>query len=146
MPQVSPSNITALPPAPSITDPSNFDAKAEAILNAWPTNISETNALGTNVYNNAVDAYSSAVDAANSAEAAQASANTAQAFSTATAWVSGYTYIVGDTRYSLLDLQVYRRTTPGSGTVDPKLDYANWTLAVKYTSLHAISLFYSTSF
>lgn len=36
--------ITALPPAPQTTDPTNFDARADALLSALPTFVNEANA------------------------------------------------------------------------------------------------------
>lgn len=146
MTQTVPPSISAMPSAPSVADPSSFDSKAEAILNAWPANITQMNALGTNVYNNAVDAYTSAVSAEASANTATAAASTAVAFTGASVWVSGTTYSQGDLRYSPTDFQVYRRSTNGAGTTDPKEDAVNWVIAVRLSFPRAVSMFYSTSF
>lgn len=146
MAQVAPQTITTLPPAPSISEPNSFDARAEAIMVAWPINISEMNAATTNVYNNAVDAYNSAGAAADSATTASIAASTAVAFTGATIWVSGTTYNQGDLRFSPTDFQVYRRTTNGAGTTDPKEDSVNWVIAVRIVFPYAVGMFYSTSF
>lgn len=54
----SPVAVTALPTAPSSTDPTTFDARADALLAALPTFRSEINNVATNVYNNALDGTS----------------------------------------------------------------------------------------
>lgn len=41
-------------------------------------------------------------------------------------WVSGNTYSVGNTVYSPITFQTYRRKVAGSGTTDPSLDTTNW--------------------
>ena len=41
-------------------------------------------------------------------------------------WVSGTTYEEGDTVWSHVNFQTYRRKTNGAGTTDPSSDAANW--------------------
>ena len=111
--------ITALPPAPSRTDPDTFSSKSDALLGALDQFVTETNAVASEV-------NASATTASNSATAAAASALIAGA----TVWVSGTTYAIGDARYSPIDLQTYRRKTNGAGTTDPSADSTNWAQAV----------------
>jgi hypothetical protein len=46
--------------------------------------------------------------------------------SAAPVWVSGTTYAVGNTVYSPITFQTYRRKVAGAGTTDPSLDTTNW--------------------
>ncbi|MHB8808970.1 MAG: hypothetical protein ACYC9M_03015 [Desulfobulbaceae bacterium] len=62
--------MTALSPAPSTTDPDNFAARADELLGALPTFVTEANALEANV----VAKEASAVAAQSAAENAQAAA------------------------------------------------------------------------
>lgn len=146
MPVVTPPPISAMPTPPSTSDPTNFDARADAVLAAWATNVNQMNALGSNVFDNASDAATSASAAAASKAAAlaseSASAANAVAAATnagATAWVSGATYAVGDARYSLINVRVYRRITAGAGTTDPSLDLVNWSPAVPSINVRLIT-------
>jgi hypothetical protein len=118
--------VTALPTPPSRDDSVNFAARADAFVGALPDFGTELNALGTNVYNNAVEADVDATAAANSAAAAAASAQAAAIASSVDAWVSGATYAIGDVVYSLVNYQTFRRTTNGAGTTDPASDAVNW--------------------
>ncbi|MFH1010336.1 MAG: hypothetical protein V1784_03775 [bacterium] len=93
----------------------------DAFLAALATFRTQLIALGTNIYNNAVDCYNNALLAAANANAAVAAAN-------ATKWVSGTTYAEGDGRWSPINYQTYRRKTAGAGTTDPSLDGTNWAL------------------
>lgn len=146
MPVVTPPPISAMPTPPSTSDPANFDARADAVLAAWANNVSQMNALGSNVFGNASDAATSASAAAASKTAAAASetASAANAVAAAThagatAWVSGATYAIGDARYSLINLRVYRRITAGAGTTDPSLDLVNWAPAVPSITVRFIT-------
>jgi hypothetical protein len=67
--------MTALPTAPSRGDSANFTARADALLGALPTFVTEANALQSDVSTR----QASAVAAQASAAAAQASSATAQA-------------------------------------------------------------------
>lgn len=73
----SPNNISPLPTPPSSSDPGSFDSRADAFLSSLPTFQSQANSLGSNVYNNAVEANTSATNAANSATNANGSASNA---------------------------------------------------------------------
>lgn len=75
----APTPVPALPTPPSRTDPTNFRARADARLAAEPAHTNAMNALGTNVYGNAVEAAASATLAGQQAGASQASATLAQA-------------------------------------------------------------------
>lgn len=126
--------ITALPPVPSRSDdPTNFSTKADAFLGALPTFQTEANALAEDVNAkqssvNASEAAASdfAVEAAAQAAAAAASAATAQSVTSAGKWVSGTSYTEGQTVWSPINYQSYRRKTNGAGTIDPSLDETNW--------------------
>lgn len=79
MSQVNPTPVTTLPPAPSSTNPSNFDSLMDALLAALAGFVTGVNNIATNVYNNAVDCYNNAVAALASSSSAASSANIAQA-------------------------------------------------------------------
>lgn len=68
---------TALPVPPSSNDPGNFDTRADTFLSALGPFQTETNALATNVYNNANETLTNATAAASSASAASSSASAA---------------------------------------------------------------------
>lgn len=69
--------ITALPPAPSRSDPTNFATKADAWVAALDTFTAEANALQTDVNTKQTTASTAASDASASAISAAASALTA---------------------------------------------------------------------
>ncbi len=71
----APTPISPLPTPPSTADAANFDTRADAFLGALPAMTTETNAVATNVYNNAVDAATNATNAAASAAIATAIGN-----------------------------------------------------------------------
>jgi hypothetical protein len=137
---ITPPSVTSLPTPPSTISPANFDSRADTFLGGLPTYQTEQNALAANVYANAVDAASSATlaasqvtnattqagNAAISAAEAVQSALAAAISAGAAAWVSGTTYAIGDVRYSLITLRVYRRLTNGAGATDPSADGTNW--------------------
>lgn len=113
----SPSPITALDgiTPPSRNDPTNFRARGDATLGAFPALITQLLAAAVATYNNAVEALASA-------EAATASAN-------APLWVSGTTYVLGAVAWSPTTRFVYRRIVAGAGVTDPSADATNWALA-----------------
>ncbi|MGZ5628658.1 MAG: hypothetical protein ACXWFA_18205 [Methylobacter sp.] len=129
MAQTPPPDVDVLPPTPSTNSPSTFALLMDELLAALPNFRAQLIALGTNCYNNAVDACSNALAANTSAVSAASSATTAAgvvAAAGAIKWVSGTTYAIGDNRYSPIDLQTYRRSTVGAGTIDPSADPSNW--------------------
>ena len=69
--------ITTLPPAPSRTDPSTFSAKADALLGALATFVTEANTLESNVNAKEASATSAASTATTKASEASSSASTA---------------------------------------------------------------------
>jgi hypothetical protein len=74
----APTPITALPPAPNPDDDeSTFDAAAYAYSAAQPACVTQTNALGANVFANAVEAVAAAAAASISAGTAASQASTA---------------------------------------------------------------------
>lgn len=85
MSQTTPPLVDALPAAPSTSNPSTFNALADAFIAALALFRSQINAIATNIYNNAVDAYNNAVSAASDRAAADASATAAAASATAAA-------------------------------------------------------------
>ena len=126
--------ITALPTAPDRNQPSTFSTRADALVAALATFVSETNASGDYIdgVGTAVDADAAA--AAASASAASDSATAAAASATAAAleaaeWVSGASYTEGDAVWSPLDYGTYRAKTTHTGlTTDPSSDTTNWAL------------------
>lgn len=74
---VAPSAVTPLQTPPSTSDPINFDSMADSFLGGLPTNQTQMNALGTNVYDNAVKTFDSATISKASADAAVPAADTA---------------------------------------------------------------------
>lgn len=153
--------ITAIPDFPSLADRATYNAKAFAWATAIKTATApELVALGTNIYNNAVEGATSATTATTNGAAqvtlaaGQVSLATAQvtlaagqanaaassaALAGATAWVSGTTYAVGDARYSLINFQTYRRKVAGTGTVDPSNDATNWASTVAVNSVNGLT-------
>ena len=61
-----------------------------------------------------------------SASAALASQLASVSATNCIAWVSGTTYALGDTRWSAITFQSFRRKVAGAGTTDPSADAANW--------------------
>ena len=59
--------ITTLPAVPTIDDPQNFAAEADAFLGALPTFVTEVNTLATQVQNNAATASTAATSATTAA-------------------------------------------------------------------------------
>lgn len=143
----APPSVTTLPTPPSRSDPANFPTRGDAFLAALPTFQTDTNAVGANVYANAVEAAASATAAADSQEsatasqtAAAASAAAAAGFAGAAAWVSGTTYAIGAVVYSPVSYLIYRRRTTGAGTTDPSADPTNWALASAVAPVKSASL------
>ena len=109
-------SITPLPTAPVRSDSTTFETRADALMTALPTMVTELNATTT-----AIDAVGAAVDVDAAAAAASAASSVgaqaaAEAAAAVSAWVSGTTYAVGDVRYSLVNYLSYRRKVSGGGT------------------------------
>jgi len=81
----TPPTISALPTPPSRDDPSTFAQRGDDFLGALPTFRTETNALATNLYNNASEAAASASSATSKAGEALTSANNAASSASAAA-------------------------------------------------------------
>lgn len=126
--------ITPLPTPPSRgNDAATFSARADALLGALPTFVTEANALQTDVNTkqastatSETNAATSATSAATSAANAATSASVAVAATGAPMWVSGASYVVGNVVWAPADHRSYRRIVDGAGTTDPSADGANW--------------------
>lgn len=131
---VAPPTMTGAPTAPDRSDRPTFSGRATAWADFQKeTLVPEIQAAINNAFTNATSAHESAQTADTkataadaSATAASASASAAAAAAGAVAWVSGNTYATGDRRWSLINQQLYRRTSPGAGAIDPANDSANW--------------------
>ena len=122
--------ISPLPPAPSRANdtPQQFSDKADALAEALPSFVNQTNQTVAEVDQLAANAASSASASAQSATNALAAQNSANATANVTLWTSGTTYNNGQAVYSGVNYLTYRRkTATGSGTLDPSQDPANWT-------------------
>jgi hypothetical protein len=75
----APVAVTALPTPPTTSDPTSFDARADATLVAQQTMVPQINTALLNVFNNAMAAYESAISLSGSQIAAASSASSAQA-------------------------------------------------------------------
>ena len=108
----------------AVGDAADADATAAAASAA-----TATTQAGLATTNGAAQVALATTQANNAANSATASANSALVAG-AVAWVSGTTYAIGDTRYSPINFQTYRRKTTGAGTTDPSADSTNWTKAL----------------
>lgn len=122
----APTPITALGTPPSTSDPANFDTRADALFTQLPTTVTEINAIGTNVYNNALDAQTNAAQVAIDKAAVAANSAAVAGYASAAPWVSGTTYALGTVVYGPTDRRLYRRIVAGAGTTDPSADPTNW--------------------
>ena len=118
--------ISSFPTAPVRSDSATFRPRAEAWVAHMGTFTAEANALVVEVQDNA-DAVAIdkglCVTAVADAQSAQAAAESA---SSASVWVSGTTYAIGNVRFSPINFLSYRRKIAGAGTTDPSVDSANW--------------------
>lgn len=140
--------ITALPTPPTTTDPTNFNTRANAFVQALPTFVTETNTLAGEVITNRDAAAASNTSAAGQVTAAQAQvalattqANNAAASAAAAAATTGVsiwtntTYNIGDLRFSGVNSLTYRnRTGADNVNTDPALDPTNWALVIPVNS------------
>lgn len=124
-----------------------FDAMMDGYMRQLPTYTDQLNILAGYIEASRVDAAASAVEAAAQALAATlsaadaaSSAMAASAAAGAAKWVSNKIYADGEVAWSPMDRYPYRRIGAGSGTVDPKLDTANWALQLFSIGLGGASI------
>lgn len=124
---VAPITLTAAGLSPDRADRATFVARSIArddfIKN---TQIPQLQTAIDNVFNNATEAYNSGVSATANAASSSINASQAAAAATATQWISGTSYAVGDARWSPVTKISYRRLIAGAGTTDPSADATNW--------------------
>lgn len=102
-------------------------ASASASATAAAGSADDAAATAASVSSSLAAAVSSATASATaSAATAEAAAASAEMTAGASAWVSGTTYTVGDTVWSPINFQTYRRSVSGAGTTDPSADEVNW--------------------
>lgn len=122
--------ITALPVL-NRTD-ATFKADVDTFFGSELPQFSvEAEAARVEINDNTVAASTASAAAANQATLATTQAQAAAGSALvagAVLWVSGTTYVVGDARYSPINLQTYRRKVAGAGTTDPSLDAGNWVI------------------
>ncbi len=121
--------ISTLPVAPSrADDPTNFSSKADALVASLDTFVAETNADISIVNANAAIAAAGANTATTKAAEAAASATSAAGAAGAAKWLAATAYTQGQTAWSPINYQTYRRTVAGTTATDPSADSANWAL------------------
>lgn len=124
---IEPLPLPAIPPAPSRADPATFeernDAAVEFQFNVLPPWIA---GQVQRTFDNALESADNATLAETARVAAEAAADAASQSAGATEWESGKVYEMGDTVWSPLDFQTYRRRVAGSSTIDPSEDAATW--------------------
>jgi hypothetical protein len=140
----APPTLTPAPsPAPTRTDPANFNVRADA-YHTWlvphvntqlPAVITWITARQNDVIDlvgDAEDQVALAADqvtlASNQVTLAESAVAAATSAANASIWVSGQTYAIGNVRFSPINFFSYRRKTTGAGTTDPSLDLTNWAL------------------
>lgn len=144
--------ISTLPTPPSRFDaPTVFTSRADALLGALPTMVTEFNAelVGINASVAAaavseIAAAASETAAGNSANVADAAAISAVSAAGVGVWVSGQAYTQYTCAISPMNYQTYRAKTNTSGTADPSMDVNNWVLLGSAASAAAILLNYQT--
>jgi hypothetical protein len=116
--------ITSLGTPPQTSDPTNFDARADALLatapGGLPNMVTELNTANTQINTVESNVTTKEASAAASAAAALALAG-AVMFNGATAYTLGQAAISGT------NLLTYRRKSAGTSATDPSLDPTNWT-------------------
>lgn len=147
---VNPTDITALDgiTPPSTSDPTNFDARADALLTALPTLQSQINTTADQTYGNALDAFTSASQASTSAAAASASASesslsaiSASSAGNAAKWTAGTSFGEGTCCWSPVDFQTYRKITEGTSTTgEPTVTPGTWRSLAPVNHLANLSL------
>jgi hypothetical protein len=137
---VAPVPSDTLPQAPSASQPTTFDALADAFVAAQAPFGTQLNALALNAYANAISAYAAALAANTSAADANSSAIAAAASSNAVKWVSGTTYADGFVVWSPLSRLTYRRIGAGAGITDPSIDTPNWAIQLLALGMGGVAL------
>lgn len=117
--------LTPIPAFPALSDRAEgtYNSKAFDFGSHMATKFNgEVQALAVSAFENASWAELRATAAEASASAAASAIETVEYTTGLTGWVSGKAYLRFDAAISLINAQVYRRTTAGSGTVDPAND------------------------
>ena len=110
-----------------------FDEAVAKYMTELPLRGAEENALAADVSIKQALASEAAAAAAASQIAAKASADAAVLATNTTKWISGKVYAEGETVWSPMDSQTYRRKTAGAGMADPSLDSANWKMLAGFS-------------
>lgn len=121
--------VTPLPEPPSISDPLNFEEEADAFVGSLVDFVTEVNALSIEVEGHALTAETDAAAAEAAKLAAEAAANVATAVPGASKWLVGTTYSEGNTVWSPINYQTFRRRStgaPASGGADPSVNETWW--------------------
>lgn len=136
MPLVTPTAPSALSTPPSTQDPTTFDSRADTFLGQLPAFRTSMNQLATDSYTNASYAQEQAISA--SVQAASATTQAANAAASATAannvagagkWSAATSYAEGNTVWSPVNFQTYRKRTSGSSTTaEPSITPTVWEL------------------
>jgi len=113
--------IADLPLPPLTADANNFNIRADQFLRSLPNFVTQTNS--------SIDLINTVVtDVIQFAQSAETSAISAAAASSAQQFNSGTSYTAGQTVFSPVNYQTYRRTSndPGTTGVDPSIDSVRW--------------------
>jgi hypothetical protein len=146
-------DVVLAPEFPTLADrpAGTYNAKAAAWANGENAMAESVRQVALNVRNNAIATQELAEgveqdksDAQQAASDAQAAAAAAASTAGAQEWQSGHVYTVGEAVWSSINMQTYRRTTVGAGSIDPSLDPDNWALlgGASLATLHATALLF----
>lgn len=149
---ITPVPIPSAPPAPSRNDPATFEDRNDAAVEyQFETLPAAINQQAEATYQNALEGAQAASEAGIARSAAEGFAQDAQTAAAAAAatvgaqeWQSGHAYAVGEAVWSPINMQTYRRSTAGTGSIDPSLDADNWALlgGASLATLHATALLF----
>lgn len=120
------------------SSPATFPTDFNTFLNYWPAWGVQLTALIANVNAKEVSAISYAAGASSTLSGTLGNTASARASMAIPFWVSGSTQNVGELRESPLDNRFYRRRVAGAFTVDPSIDFVNWTIVVSETPLVSV--------